>query len=112
MPRTSPTFQSFFGLSGCALWQATQAAPMITGPAMRMLLSKIEPDTSTTDVFGSARSATIAPVSKASRLWFSRPLNGRSETKRYLTASLREVISLPSSIDSVAGIGMPPGVLR
>ncbi len=31
MPRTSPTFQSRLGLSGCELWQLTQAWPMITG---------------------------------------------------------------------------------
>ena len=35
MPRTSPTFQSRFGLSGCVLWQATQAAPITTGATRR-----------------------------------------------------------------------------
>ena len=40
MPRTSPTFQSRFGLSGWALWQATQAAPMITGAIRRTLIGQ------------------------------------------------------------------------
>jgi hypothetical protein len=35
MPRTSPTFQSCFGLSGCTLWQLTQAGPITTGTISR-----------------------------------------------------------------------------
>ena len=31
MPRTSPTFQSRFGLSGWVLWQPTQTSPIRTG---------------------------------------------------------------------------------
>ena len=35
MPRTSPTFQSCLGLSGLALWQVTQAWPMMIGVTSR-----------------------------------------------------------------------------
>ena len=45
-PRTSPTFQSRLGLSGCELWQATHASPISTGVTMRIWRSKIEPEMS------------------------------------------------------------------
>ncbi len=45
MPRTSPTFQSRFGLSGCVLWQSTQAAPITTGAIRRTWSLKIDDDT-------------------------------------------------------------------
>src|SRR3954469_13675381 len=47
IPRTSPTFQSRFGLSGWELWQVTQTWPIFTGATARTLRSKIEPETST-----------------------------------------------------------------
>ena len=46
MPRTSPTFQSCFGLSGCELWQLTQACPMTTGAIRRTRSLKADRETS------------------------------------------------------------------
>src|SRR6516162_10142037 len=42
MPRTSPTCQSRLGLSGCVLWQLTQAAPMMIGVAKRTRRAVLE----------------------------------------------------------------------
>ena len=111
MPRTSPTFQSVFGLSGWLLWQATHTSPIRTGVAIRTCRSSSEPETSTTDWLGSLRSAVSACCSKSSSGCRSRPLNGKSETNRYLTAPSWALMRLPSSIDRVAGIGMAPGTL-
>ena len=56
--------------------------------------------------FGSARSAESAVVSKESRSCGALPLNGRSDTKLYFTDPSRALMRFPSSIDSVAGIGI------
>src|SRR3954465_921443 len=108
MPRTSPTFQSRLGLSGCVLWQLTQTGPMLTGVAIRTCRSKIEPETSTTGSLGLSRRVAMAFCSKPSRAWGSRPLKGRSEMKRYFTVPSCALMSLPNSMDSLAGMGMAP----
>ena len=82
MPRTSPTFQSFFGLSGWVLWQLTQASPIITGRDQPDLSENSEVAVSTIFWSGSARSASSASFSNPSSGWGARPLNGKSETKR------------------------------
>ncbi len=111
MPRTSPTFQSSFGLSGWRLWQPTQTSPIFTGVAMRTLRSSSVPVVSTTGWAGLSRSSLSARCSNGSSACGARPRKGRSETKRYLTAPSCALIRSPSSIESVAGIGIAPGTL-
>ncbi len=82
MPLMSPTFQSFFGLSGWLLWQLTQAGPIVTGATRRTLSENSEVSVSTIFCSGSLRSASSASFSNLSSWCAARFWNGKSETKR------------------------------
>ena len=72
----SVSFQSRFGLSGCRLWQLTQAPAMMMGVTSRTRRSKIEPETSYNRAFGSWRNFSSACRSKASKACGGRFLKG------------------------------------
>ena len=96
MPRTSPTFQSFFGLSGCVLWQVTQAcahehrrrdADDAVEDRARDLDHRLLRDRR------AARSMRL-PLERVELVCAARPLNGKSETKRYLHGAVCALITL------------------
>src|SRR4051812_3923917 len=83
MPRTSPTFQSRFGLSGCVLWQFTHGAAMMIGVTSRTRRSKIEPETSRTREFGflpqALQRCPLESVESGGRAIFERVVREKAE---------------------------------
>ena len=107
-PRTSPSFQSFFGEFGSELWQFTQdCADMVSATAVRTTYLPLILTSRENVSFGLATRNSQACVWNSSSLRSLRPANGYL-LYMPIDVSLSASIVLRSSI-SVAGNGIVPG---